>query len=65
MGFRPTEKLPCQLAEGVGDCTPLLANVGYYRRVVAHRRYSLTGDQVLEGLKCQEQSFRLQNVDVE
>ena len=44
---------------------PLLANVGYYHGVVAHRRYSLIGDQVLEGLKCQEQSFHLQNVDVE
>ena len=65
MVLRPTEKLPCQLAEGIRDCPALLADIGYYRGVVAHCRYSLVGDHFPEGLKGQEQSFHLQDVDVE
>ena len=65
VGFRPTEKLPCQLAEGVRNCPALLADVGYNCGVVAHCCHSLVGDLVLEGLKCQEQGFHLQDIDVE
>ena len=64
VGFRPTEKLPCQLAEGVGNCPPLLADVGHHR-VVAHCCHSLVGDCVLEGLKRQKQSLHLQDVYME
>ena len=56
MGFRPTEKLPCQLAEGVRNCPPLLADVGHHRGIVAHCCHSLVSDRVLEGLKRQKQS---------
>ena len=57
MVLRPTEKLPCQLAEGIQDCTALFGDIGYHRGVVTHCRYFLVGDYFPEGLKGQEQSF--------
>ena len=44
VGLRPSEKLPCQRAKGIGDRAPLLVDIGNHCRIVTHRSHSVVHD---------------------
>ena len=63
--LRPFEKATCQLAHGTKMRSSLLADIRYYRRVVAHYRHSMACDYLLKRLQSEPDCLHLEKIDVQ
>ena len=61
----PFEKATCQLAHGTRMRSSLLADIRYYRRVVAHYRHSMACDYLLKRLQSEPDCLHLEKIDVQ